>query len=427
MSQLEQDQDDTAAEVPDEMAGTKQEDSDLQDQVESEPLRVAMLIDDQALARIGSLIHHICTGLVDEAVSITLLLPEQIDPQVLPVPAKTLGYRKGLLPWQAARSMGSLADQLSQHKPQVLHSLTGSSAALCTKLAQMLELPYVVGYTGLTGYECYSRLDGNLCKGLLAGSKPVQKLLEEIYPRFSDRLILLRPGCHVPSQATQGDRQESQVKEQNSHQTLMVLAMGDMDRTGGFDLLLQAADKILQQDMDVMFFLIGEGPMENSLRRWAGRAGYNDRITFAPSLAQPADRFGLAAIFNYCDLFVMPTPIKMLVSYPYEAMAHGSAVIAARGGALDMIKDKETGLLFEPGKVDDMTDQISRALSNSNLRRQLGQAARQYIKENHSVSATVGQLISIYNRAAGLAEPDNLPQEVQVDQGSAAGDQESTG
>jgi len=362
----------------------------------AEPLRLALLIDKEALQRIGPIVYRLCIGLVDQAVQATLILPEGIDPQTLPFSINTLTYRQSFWPWQSARATRQLADELSAAQPQLIHCLTGSTTHICRKLSDMLNLPYVVSYTGMTQTECYGALNTNLCKGLMAYSEPVYELLNDVYHSMRDRLLLVRPGCHVRSTANKDHRPQQQA--------LTALAMGKMDVGGGFDLLMQAIAEVLQLHEEVIFFLIGQGPMENSLRRWIRSAKLTERVCLVPNLEQPVNRYNLPQLFGMCDVFIIPAPMTLLASYPYEAMAAGATVIAPHNGALDTIKHQQTGLLFKSGHLDDLVTQLSDAFDDKQLRERLGQAGRQYIKKNHSVSNMINQLMNVYHRALDLPQ-----------------------
>ena len=65
-----------------------------------------------------------------------------------------------------------------------------------------------------------------------------------------------------------------------------------------------------------------------------------------------------------------------------EAMAHGRPVVATRvGGLADAIVDGETGLLVPPGDVAALRDAIVRLLEDLALRRRLGEAARDAVRD----------------------------------------------
>jgi glycosyltransferase involved in cell wall biosynthesis len=73
-----------------------------------------------------------------------------------------------------------------------------------------------------------------------------------------------------------------------------------------------------------------------------------------------------------------------------EAMAHGRPVVATRvGGLADAIADGETGLLVPPGDVAALRGAIVRLLEDPELRRRLGDAARDAVRAEDPGAALV--------------------------------------
>jgi glycosyltransferase involved in cell wall biosynthesis len=82
-----------------------------------------------------------------------------------------------------------------------------------------------------------------------------------------------------------------------------------------------------------------------------------------------------------------------------EAMASGVPAVGARAGGIpDVIQDGETGLMFTPGDLGDLTDKLARLLHDAPLRRRLGEAARADM-ERWSWRASTEALLEHYRRA----------------------------
>jgi len=68
-----------------------------------------------------------------------------------------------------------------------------------------------------------------------------------------------------------------------------------------------------------------------------------------------------------------------------EAMAHGKPVVASEvGGLRDLVVDGETGLLVPPRDVTSLRAGLERLLADPELRRRLGSAGRERIREHFS-------------------------------------------
>lgn len=94
----------------------------------------------------------------------------------------------------------------------------------------------------------------------------------------------------------------------------------------------------------------------------------------------------LAAFYRGARIFVMPSiwfeTFGIVVG---EAMSHGVPVVASRIGALaETTLDGVTGLLFEPGDVDELAAKLRLLWDDHGLCRRLGQGARAHIEQTAS-------------------------------------------
>lgn len=84
-----------------------------------------------------------------------------------------------------------------------------------------------------------------------------------------------------------------------------------------------------------------------------------------------------------------------------EAFACGRPVVASRIGALaELVRDGETGLLFEPGDAEDLAAKLIRLLRDDDLRERLGCAGRAEYLAKYTPEENYQKLIACYERAA---------------------------
>ena len=80
-----------------------------------------------------------------------------------------------------------------------------------------------------------------------------------------------------------------------------------------------------------------------------------------------------------------------------EAMSHGLPVIASRlGGIPELVKDGETGILFEPHNTADLADKIRTLWSQPELCDRMGATARETVRQRYSEDVYYEKLHSIY-------------------------------
>jgi len=81
-----------------------------------------------------------------------------------------------------------------------------------------------------------------------------------------------------------------------------------------------------------------------------------------------------------------------------EAMASGTPVVCSRlGGLPEVVHDGETGLLVEPGNVDELRERIGLLLADSALARRLGDNARQLVLERYTWDHCARRCLAAYS------------------------------
>ena len=83
-----------------------------------------------------------------------------------------------------------------------------------------------------------------------------------------------------------------------------------------------------------------------------------------------------------------------------EALAHGLPVLASNlGSMVNIIEDGKTGLLFEPGNVEDLATKLKWLLDNPDECNRFGANARQVYLDKYTAKENFKQLIGVYKEA----------------------------
>ena len=163
---------------------------------------------------------------------------------------------------------------------------------------------------------------------------------------------------------------------------------GRMMAEKGVDVLLAAAARL----PEVALRLAGDGNLLAELS------------SVAPVNASFVNRLGpqeMVSFYRGARFLVVPSNwfegCPLVVS---EAMSHGLPVIASRIGSLpEFVEDGVTGLLFEPGHVDDLVKKIRLLWERPDLCRRMGEAGRAKAKLEYGEETYYRRLMSIYDRA----------------------------
>jgi glycosyltransferase involved in cell wall biosynthesis len=159
---------------------------------------------------------------------------------------------------------------------------------------------------------------------------------------------------------------------------VVITMVGRLSPEKGHAALLSAASH-LQCHERVKFLIVGDGPLGESLRAETARLKLDGRVVFTGFRNDTPD------IYAISDVLVNASSIEGLPMTILEAMAAGVAVVAARtGGIPDLIKDNETGLLFDAHDVEALTSHLESLVGDERNRRRLGANGAEFVRMNNS-------------------------------------------
>jgi phosphatidyl-myo-inositol dimannoside synthase len=138
------------------------------------------------------------------------------------------------------------------------------------------------------------------------------------------------------------------------------------DRYKGIATVIEAFSMLA--DTSMHYYIIGDGNDLPFLRLVATRCGVSDRVHFLRGIGDSE----LIALYQQCEAFVLPSGKEGFGIVFLEAMFFGAPVIAAHEkGAIDVVRDGETGLSIRFGDSIAIKEAIERIVSDSVLREHL--------------------------------------------------------
>ena len=189
-----------------------------------------------------------------------------------------------------------------------------------------------------------------------------------------------------------------------SDEVLRIGLVATYARWKGHAVFLEAASRLATPAAanHLRFYVVG-GPLyatngsqysESELRELAARLGVTDQVGFVPFQERIAD------VYRSLDIVVhastQPEPFGRTI---VEAMSCARpVVVAAAGGAAELIDDGETALAAEPGCVSSLCAALHRLICEPTLRRQVGDNARAAACERFSRSRLAGEICAQYSQ-----------------------------
>jgi glycosyltransferase involved in cell wall biosynthesis len=104
------------------------------------------------------------------------------------------------------------------------------------------------------------------------------------------------------------------------------------------------------------------------------------------------------------DVFALSSLREGLPNVVLEAMALETPVVATRvAGVPRLVHDGETGLLVEPGDLDQLAGALARLLADAALRARLARAGRRTVEAGYSFAARMDKVRALYDGLLGRA------------------------
>lgn len=272
--------------------------------------------------------------------------------------------------------------------------ITGVIPALIARA--LWGIPYVVTY----GFW-YARLSR---PGL---SRPAKRLLEWVGLRLAAGVIVptedlrahatslaspervhLIPNGVDTSRFTPADRRPGRVRR--------ILYVGRLEAEKNLATLMTAAAKLAGR-FPLNLTFVGSGSLQSELRAQAEALGVITEFTGVVNYRQLPERYRDA------DVFVLPSFTEGHPKVLIEAMASGLPCVASDcSGNRALIRDGETGLLFDPRSPEALAATLERVLGDASLASALGGWARDAIVREYDLGMLVDREIRVLKQVAGM-------------------------
>jgi glycosyltransferase involved in cell wall biosynthesis len=161
----------------------------------------------------------------------------------------------------------------------------------------------------------------------------------------------------------------------------------------GLSTLVKAFAEIRDLGPHLKLAIVGSGQMRDPLEAEARALGIWEQCVFAPATSEVAD--WLRAI----DIFVLPSLSEAFSNSLMEAMACGCCAVASNvGGNPELVRDGETGLLFDARDAAGLASALRTLIENEPLRQRLRTAGERMLHERFSIQASAERMGEIFAR-----------------------------
>lgn len=158
------------------------------------------------------------------------------------------------------------------------------------------------------------------------------------------------------------------------------------------DIAIKALARLRQRHPEASLDVIADGPLDAEVAALVSELGVQDAVRLlgkrddVPELLAEAECFLLTSDHEGCPYSVL------------EAMAAGLPVAATRvGGVPELVAERKTGVLFEPGDPDAAADALAGLLEAPDRARTLGEEGRARVRSEFGRERMVSQTVALYD------------------------------
>jgi len=254
--------------------------------------------------------------------------------------------------------------------PGIIHKCYRDSMSQTATVAAMLSYHRFMRIW-LTQVDCYIVLSEFARNKFIQGGLPPEKLI--VKPNF------------LPASNTQSN-------DVRNH----VLYAGRLSPEKGIQTLAQAWREFSLSDIPLC--VAGDGPEQGVITQLVSQEPH---VRYLGQL----DRASLVKFIRQSRFVIIPSVCYETFSMStLEAFNLGVPVIASRIGAVaELIRDDETGLLFNPGDANDLADKVRWLWDHPEDSMRMGKAARREYEQKYTPERNYQLLMDIYSKAIAMS------------------------
>lgn len=170
---------------------------------------------------------------------------------------------------------------------------------------------------------------------------------------------------------------------------ILIISVGHINTQKGYEFLIQAAEKIVIQNLNIFFLICGfdDTVYARNLAEEVRLKGLSPNVRFL------GIRDDVLDMINAADIFFMPSRWEGLSIALLEAMAMGKAIAASNIDSIaEIIEDGQDGILFETGDIEKIANALRDLTKDVELRRKYGENSATKVKK-HSIENNVRNLL----------------------------------
>lgn len=285
-----------------------------------------------------------------------------------------------------------LYDLIKDKNIDIIHTNT-SVVDFGYRLSKIMNIPHIwhireFGEKDFNMYplcsysEYYKKIADN--NNLICISKEVMKKFVDKVPSSSLNLIY--------NGVSKKNLNSNKKYNLDKNQKIICLQSRMISKTKGQDITIKAIEKLVNEGYDIELLIAGNGDVKNlginiENKQWLKILGQVDN---------------LPEIRKNVDIEIVSSKSEAFGRVTVEAMMGGIVVVGSNsGGTKELIKNKETGLLFECGNYIDLSEKVKYLYNNRDELKRIGSNAFLSSKDYFLINRCANEIYNLYKKIGG--------------------------
>jgi glycosyltransferase involved in cell wall biosynthesis len=334
------------------------------------------------------LLLDLCRKIDKESFDVTVFVIQEDNPlqqqfEDAGIKLKFFG-KKGKTDFSVIKRM---AEQLKVLKPEIVHThlfeadYFGGKAAKLAKVPKLVSTKHDILSEGFLRNYLGHRARQKFDKVIAISSATRDWLMEKEQMPF-DMIELIYNGVD-PS------RFYNEEKEILKNEKIIIGSVGRLAKEKGHKHLIRACRFLRNVDWNLI--LVGDGPLLNELKTLTQFLGIEDKVKFTGFVED------VRPYLEQMDVFVLPSVSEGLSLSILEAALSGKFIIATDvGGIPEIIKNKETGLLFTPKNIEQLVLHLNWVNDHRSEAQKMAKRLQREVLEKFDINQVVRRYENFY-------------------------------
>ncbi|MEN3295083.1 MAG: L-malate glycosyltransferase [Burkholderiales bacterium] len=290
-------------------------------------------------------------------------------------------------------ALPKLRKLIDEFRPNILHAHYASSYGLLGALSGFRPFILSVWGSDIFSFPNKSSLHRNILRFNLSKADKVlstSHVMARETQRYTSQRITVTPfGVDLD------EFRERQVDSLFAPGDLVIGTVKALEQAYGIPYLVRAFKVVCSRHprLPLKLLIVGGGSMRTSLQGLVDELGLRERVTWTGKV--PYDE--VSRYHNMLSISVFPSNSESFGVAAIEASACGRPVVVSDvGGLPEVVEDGVTGIVVPAKDVRQLAQAIGRLVLDETLRRRMGGAGRERVRERYNWQYSVRQMIGIY-------------------------------